>query len=608
MQSGRFAMRGTVITLRGSARTATDYALLLETAADGPPQGAVLAMAEIEAPRASPFVWSAEKDSSGAISLSGYVPSEAVRGSLMTAINTPGADAMTFASGQPAGFEASALSGLAVLDRLDTGSISFDGTNWSLSGAVDTAQESFAAESAFVATGLAAAGWSFEVKLPEPEVAEVPPPVESFTWSVEKIPNGAITFNGYAPTEQFKRYFETRADGIVFDNTAIADGAPETFVADAMAGFDALQQLAEGRLSFAGGKWSLEGKAADATERDIVLAILNSGVEAEGWQIDISAPGAVALNEPQSAGEPAVEPEPSPEPEAEPETPVPDSTDQPEPSVEPEAEPQPEPEPEVTVSEPEPEPKPEPEPEVEVAAVPDYDFTATRTDGAPIVLSGDIPAEAMAKYFGVIAGNVPIDGLVPAEGAPEDFLPNATAGLTALEQMTEGTLTLSKGKWSLVGQVMTEDQRVAALAPVETLPNANDWSTDVSLPPAIDVCRASVAAFAERNAILFQSGSALITEASEPALDELAADLFVCPEATVHIEGHTDADGPEDLNLALSVARAEAVVEALISRGIAMERLYAIGYGESLPIAPNDTTDGKRLNRRIVFTIVEEST
>ncbi len=89
-------------------------------------------------------------------------------------------------------------------------------------------------------------------------------------------------------------------------------------------------------------------------------------------------------------------------------------------------------------------------------------------------------------------------------------------------------------------------------------------------------------------------------------IDELAADLAMCPEASVHVEGHTDADGAEDLNLALSVSRAEAVVNALIERGVGIERLYAEGYGESEPIAPNDTKEGKAQNRRIAFTITEE--
>jgi outer membrane protein OmpA-like peptidoglycan-associated protein len=72
------------------------------------------------------------------------------------------------------------------------------------------------------------------------------------------------------------------------------------------------------------------------------------------------------------------------------------------------------------------------------------------------------------------------------------------------------------------------------------------------------------------------------------------------------VEGHTDADGDDRLNLALSVARAEAVVEELIARGLAPDRVYAIGYGEALPVADNGTADGKRQNRRIVISVMDE--
>jgi outer membrane protein OmpA-like peptidoglycan-associated protein len=72
------------------------------------------------------------------------------------------------------------------------------------------------------------------------------------------------------------------------------------------------------------------------------------------------------------------------------------------------------------------------------------------------------------------------------------------------------------------------------------------------------------------------------------------------------VEGHTDADGDEQLNLALSVARAEAVVNALIERGVAPARLYALGYGESSPIGDNTTAEGKELNRRIVVKVGTE--
>ena len=86
----------------------------------------------------------------------------------------------------------------------------------------------------------------------------------------------------------------------------------------------------------------------------------------------------------------------------------------------------------------------------------------------------------------------------------------------------------------------------------------------------------------------------------------MAADLALCPEVTVNVEGHTDGDGDASANLALSVARAEAVVDALVLRGIDPERLYAVGYGESLPIASNDTRAGKQANRRIAFSVSED--
>ena len=64
-----------------------------------------------------------------------------------------------------------------------------------------------------------------------------------------------------------------------------------------------------------------------------------------------------------------------------------------------------------------------------------------------------------------------------------------------------------------------------------------------------------------------------------------------------------EAKKAAEANLALSVSRAEAVVDGLIARGVSPDRLYAVGYGESQPIASNDTQDGKRQNRRIVITV-----
>lgn len=137
-------------------------------------------------------------------------------------------------------------------------------------------------------------------------------------------------------------------------------------------------------------------------------------------------------------------------------------------------------------------------------------------------------------------------------------------------------------------------------------PVSSEMSSEGSAQPvasATDTCRQQVAALAQENAILFQPGSATLTAGSFTVLDQLAGDLKLCPDEAVHVEGHTDADGLADANLALSVARAEAVVAALVERGIDQGRLYAEGFGESVPIAPNDIKAGKALNRRIGFRI-----
>jgi outer membrane protein OmpA-like peptidoglycan-associated protein len=232
-------------------------------------------------------------------------------------------------------------------------------------------------------------------------------------------------------------------------------------------------------------------------------------------------------------------------------------------------------------------------------------FDAIREPGQDIALRGAVPADAARRYFGVLAGGIAADGLTLADDLPADFAVNASAGIRALASLSDGRFGFDGSRWMLEGRAATEEARLAALASVEAAPSARDWQTELTLVPPMELCQQRVASFASRNAILFRSGSATITDDSLPALDELASYLALCPEAGIHVEGHTDADGEEVTNLELSVARAEAVVAALIDRGVGFERLYAVGYGEALPVADNTTRAGKQANRRIAFTIVE---
>ena len=74
----------------------------------------------------------------------------------------------------------------------------------------------------------------------------------------------------------------------------------------------------------------------------------------------------------------------------------------------------------------------------------------------------------------------------------------------------------------------------------------------------------------------------------------------------IRIEGHTDSRGNPKRNLLLSQRRAEAVRQYLISKGVAPDRLQAVGYGDTRPIAPNDTRKGRAANRRVEFIIVRQ--
>ncbi len=97
----------------------------------------------------------------------------------------------------------------------------------------------------------------------------------------------------------------------------------------------------------------------------------------------------------------------------------------------------------------------------------------------------------------------------------------------------------------------------------------------------------------------FANGKTEIRPSLAKALDALAPVLAPEEGAAVKVVGHTDSQGSEMINLQLSIARAEAVVEYLQQRGIALERLSADGRGEADPLTSNATEDGRTRNRRI---------
>jgi len=104
--------------------------------------------------------------------------------------------------------------------------------------------------------------------------------------------------------------------------------------------------------------------------------------------------------------------------------------------------------------------------------------------------------------------------------------------------------------------------------------------------------------------ITFTPGSAEIDVATAAVMDALATALTDCDGLAMEIAGHTDAQGSEDGNRALSQARAEAVLLALQGRRVDVSAMRATGYGEARPIADNGEEAGRDANRRIEFTLI----
>lgn len=103
----------------------------------------------------------------------------------------------------------------------------------------------------------------------------------------------------------------------------------------------------------------------------------------------------------------------------------------------------------------------------------------------------------------------------------------------------------------------------------------------------------------------FRSGSAELEPYELSRLMPVINALNNHPNTIVHIEGHTDSDGSRAYNQQLSENRAKGVALHLMNNGIASNRIKTYGYGEDRPIASNDTTEGKRQNRRVTFLISE---
>ncbi len=102
----------------------------------------------------------------------------------------------------------------------------------------------------------------------------------------------------------------------------------------------------------------------------------------------------------------------------------------------------------------------------------------------------------------------------------------------------------------------------------------------------------------------FDNNSSKFTAESYPILFHTALVMLQNPDIKVEVQGHTDNIGSEGSNQKLSERRADVVKNYLIARGVKADRIKTVGYGEKNPIADNKTADGRAMNRRIEFKVI----
>lgn len=104
--------------------------------------------------------------------------------------------------------------------------------------------------------------------------------------------------------------------------------------------------------------------------------------------------------------------------------------------------------------------------------------------------------------------------------------------------------------------------------------------------------------------ITFDTGKTIVKSNFNPILDDVANVLVKYPDTHIEVQGHTDNVGNSADNLRLSELRAQSVVSALSSRGVASNRMKATGFGQTMPVASNSTPQGREANRRVEIKII----
>lgn len=227
----------------------------------------------------------------------------------------------------------------------------------------------------------------------------------------------------------------------------------------------------------------------------------------------------------------------------------------------------------------------------------DLTTTAAPATSAPATTA---PATTVAPT------TAPATTVVPTTVAPTTT-PSTVAATVAATTVPVDTATATHwaefidGTVYLRGTVPDQASADAVRARAAAVFGADNVVTEYTFQPGI--AHSADAPLYLRDWVTFEQNSVTLDDADRGLLDVLRILMVQHPQVTMRIDGHTDSVGPDDSNLELSQARIDAIAFYLQATGVDPSRITRTAYGETSPIADNDTAEGRARNRRIEFTL-----
>lgn len=243
-----------------------------------------------------------------------------------------------------------------------------------------------------------------------------------------------------------------------------------------------------------------------------------------------------------------------------------------------------------------------------------FRFVAER-QGNKLVMNGNVANESDRDTIFAVArrkfGQAEIGGqIVFASGEPAGFVEAATVLMQVLSRLAGGRVEIADKAISVDGLVYQPgaveeiaDTLATGLPDGFTIASNTIATRQPNQAVAAEQCRDLLQAVLQTGRIAFEGSKADIASDSVGALDRVSAVIARCPDAGIEVGAHSDSEGSSSRNRDRTQARAEAIVDFLVNAGIKRERLAAVGYGETKPVADNGTEQGKAANRRIEFSV-----